>query len=121
MNKRSTYAFYGSLRRGMENHRFFERGLRFLYQEAIQGYQLYALDDYPYAVRTGDPLDLLIVEVFQITDPAVERGIHDLELEVGYRYEEITIRHQKVGIYLFEKAGTEPLVKDGDWIKFFRS
>ena len=121
MNAHSTYAFYGSLRRGMSNYRYYEKGLEFLYMDVIPGYRLYALEEYPYAVRTGNPKDLLTVEVFRVGDPAVERDIHTLELEVGYFYDEVVLRNQPVGIYLFEKAGTEPLVKGGDWIKFFGS
>jgi hypothetical protein len=40
---------------------------------------------------------------------------------VGYCYDEIVLRNEAVGIYLFARAGTEPLVKGGDWIKFFGS
>ncbi len=121
MNTRSTYAFYGSLRRGMSNNRYFEKGLEFLYKDVINGFRLYALEEFPYAVRTGNSTDLLTVEVFKVTDPQIERDIHGLEMEVGYFYDEIVIKDEVVGIYLFEKAGTEPLVKGGDWIKFFGS
>ena len=121
MNARSTYAFYGSLRRGMSNYRYFEKGLEFRFLDVVLGYGLHALEEYPYAVRTGNPTDELTVEVFKVTDPAIEQAIHELETEVGYCYNEIVLRNETVGIYLFEKAGTEPFVKGGDWIKFFGS
>lgn len=105
----------------MTNYRYFEKGLEFQYTTVIPGFRLHALEDYPYAVRTGHPDDRLTVEVFKVTDPQVERAIHALEEEVGYRYDEVVLGDQMVGIYLYEKAGTEPLVESGDWIKFFGS
>ncbi len=121
MNPASTYAFYGSLRRGMSNHSQFQQGLKFLSEEALYGFRLYAMDEYPYAVRTGNLLDIITVEVFQVTDPSVERAIHELEIGVGYYYDEIVLHGIQVGIYLYKNAGTETLVKDGDWVKFFGS
>ena len=105
----------------MSNYKHFERSLEFLYQEIISGYQLYAQEKYPYAVKTGNDSDLITVEVFKITNPVMEKRIHELELHVGYFYDEVKIRDQKVGIYLFKKAGTETLVKSGDWVLFFGS
>ena len=121
MNAESTYAFYGSLRRGMINFQHYRHGLKFQYAERIPFYCLYPMENYPYAVRTGSKDDTIVVEVFKITDPKVEKAIHDLEISVGYFYNEIEIRGQSVGIYLFEIAGPEPSVKGGDWVKFFGS
>ena len=121
MNAQATYAFYGSLRRGMSNYQDFESSLEFLFQEIISGYQLYALEKYPYAIKTDSASDLIVVEVFKIINPEVEKSIHALELRVGYYYDEIKIRDGNVGIYLFKKAGTETLVKSGDWVQFFGS
>ena len=121
MNPQSTYAFYGSLRRGMSNYGQFENGLLFLFQETIGGYKLYALEEYPYTVRTGNSSDLITVEIFRVVDSAVEKAIHELEIGVGYYFEDVLIRGEKTGIYLFEKAGPEPLVESGDWAQFFGS
>lgn len=121
MNKEHLYAFYGSLRKGMSNHRRYRNGLEFLFTESIAGYKLYALPGYPYAVKTGSPGDVLTLEVHRAIHPATERAIHDLEISVGYFYDEVIVRGHMVGIYLFEKAGTEPLVEGGDWVTFFGS
>jgi gamma-glutamylcyclotransferase (GGCT)/AIG2-like uncharacterized protein YtfP len=119
MNTHSTYAFYGSLRRGMINYKDFESSLDFLFQDIIAGYRIYAMEDYPYAIKTGNPSDLIVVEVFKISNRDVESSIHELELGVGYVYDEVEIRGQNAGIYIFEKAGAETLVKSGDWVQFF--
>lgn len=121
MNKDHRYAFYGSLRQGMSNHRRYKAGLEYLYTDSLTGYRLYALPGYPYAVRTGDPRDVITIEVHRVVDPVIEQAIHQLEIGVGYFYDEVKVRDQNVGIYLFEKAGTEPLVEGGDWVKFFGS
>lgn len=92
-----------------------------MFKERIRGYGLYAMRDYPYAVKTGNVGDSLLVEVFKIKDPIIERTIHELEIEVGYIYDEVLIRNQLTGIYLFEKVGSGPLVNGGDWVKFFGS
>ena len=121
MNSSSLYAFYGSLRRGMSNYERYKAGLEFLYEEQIRGYHLYQMEHYPYAVKTNQEEDAILVEVFKITDSPTEKAIHDLEISVGYYYDEVEIRRQPVGIYLFKKAGSESLVKDGDWVKFYGS
>ncbi len=121
MNPDSLYAFYGSLRKGMNNHGRFDHGLSYLFVETLPGYCLHAMRHYPYAVKTGHQTDRTVVEVYQIVDPAVEQAIHELELSVGYHYDEVDIRGMRTGIYLYSVTGPEPLVEGGDWVKFFGS
>jgi gamma-glutamylcyclotransferase (GGCT)/AIG2-like uncharacterized protein YtfP len=124
MNKNSRYAFYGSLRKGMYNYLRFEKHLTFLYSEEISGFQLYALEQYPAAIKTNDSIDTIKVEVMRVTNPAVETQIHELELSVGYYYDEVMIRDEMIGIYLFHRKeggslkSSRPLVADGDWVQF---
>lgn len=105
----------------MSNHRRYKTGLEYLFTDTLAGFRLYALPGYPFAVKTGNPGDVITVEVHRATDRATEQAIHSLEIGVGYVYDEVRIRGHAVGIYLFEKAGTEPLVEGGDWVKFFGS
>lgn len=105
----------------MSNHRRYKEGLEYLFSESVEGFRLYALPGYPYAVKTGSPRDIITVEVHRALNPLTERAIHDLEIGVGYVYDEVTVRGIRVGIYLFESAGAEPLVEGGDWVKFFGS
>ncbi len=90
-----------------------------LFIETVQGYRLHAMRYYPYAVKTGLQTDTTVVEVYKIIDPVVERAIHELELSVGYHYDEVVIRGMRTGIYLHSASGPEPLVEGGDWVKFF--
>lgn len=121
LNKEHLYAFYGSLRKGMGNHERYKDGLEYLFTDTLAGFQLYALPGYPYAVKTASPGDFITVEVHRVINPATEHAIHDLEIGVGYVYDEVLVRGHTVGIYIFEKPGTEPLVEGGDWVKFFGS
>ena len=72
MNPQSLYAFYGSLRRGMANYPPFASGLLFQSTEVLPGFQLFAMEDYPYAIKSHDPSHLLTVEVFQVVDPELK-------------------------------------------------
>jgi gamma-glutamylcyclotransferase (GGCT)/AIG2-like uncharacterized protein YtfP len=121
MNGLSRYAFYGSLRRGMSNYLQFRHGLSFLSKQVLPGFQLYAMDLYPYAVRTGRPSDRITVEIFRVTDPQVEQAIHNLEMSVGYYYDEVFVNNTPTGIYLYKTPGPETVVNGGDWVKFFGS
>jgi gamma-glutamylcyclotransferase (GGCT)/AIG2-like uncharacterized protein YtfP len=120
MNQHARYAFYGSLRRGMSNYLPLAHGLEFLMETKLPGFRLYALASWPYAVRTNNPDDMITVEIFHVHNRAVEKAIHELELGVGYYYDEVSLEDGQVGIYLYRHAGPETLVEGGDWVKFFR-
>jgi gamma-glutamylcyclotransferase (GGCT)/AIG2-like uncharacterized protein YtfP len=118
MNKNSCYAFYGSLRQGMYNHERFGN-FEFLFTEKLHGYKLYALERYPIAVATHNPIDVITIEVMRVTNPITENEIHQLELNAGYYYDEVPVRGISVGIYLFHESSNYPLVPHGDWVKFW--
>ena len=120
MNKNSCYAFYGSLRRGMFNYQKFKDHLEYLFTENLPGFRLHAMDHYPMALITHSPNDIIRAEIMRVTDASTEKAIHDLEIKAGYYYDEVTVRGNKVGIYLFRESGKYPLVPGGDWIHFFR-
>jgi len=119
MNSNSLYAFYGSLRRGMMYYEVFKQGLEYQFSTEVAGFKLFALKDYPFAIKTGQPKDIIVVEVFKIVNTDVEKEIHELELGVGYYYDEIEVNSDTVGIYLFDRAENYPEVIGGDWVKFF--
>ena len=105
----------------MSNNAKYKDGLELLFTETIHGYRLHAMEHYPYAVKTKDAIDQIVVEVCQINIPKIEKAIHDLELSVGYYYDEAMIRGRQTGIYLFHLAGPEALVAGGDWVNYFRN
>ena len=119
MNSESLYAFYGSLRRGMMYYEVYKDGLEYQFSAQLVGFKLYALEEYPFAIKTNQSKDSIVVEVFKITKPETEKSIHELELGVGYYYDEIRINSVTAGIYLFKQSENYPEVKGGDWVKFF--
>jgi len=119
MNSNATYVFYGSLRRGMSNHKIYEPSLNYVKTVRLSGFRLYALSSYPFAVRSANHSDVIVAELFNITEKQTEQRIHTLELSVGYYYDEVLVENNSVGIYLYESAGNHPLVEGGDWVRFF--
>ncbi len=119
MNSDATYAFYGSLRRGMTNYKIYESSLQYIKTVVLPGFRLYSLPNYPFAVRSMDQDDTIVVELFSVTNRQVEQSIHTLELSVGYYYDEVIVEGKSIGIYLYESAGNHPPVEHGDWVHFF--
>lgn len=116
MNKHGLYAFYGTLRQGMEYYSIYRRGMTCLQSVLLKGYRLYSLGDYPYAVPS--PTGSIIADLYRVDDK-IARIIHNMEIEAGYYYDEIIIEPQAFGIYLFEKADPgDSEVRSGDWAQY---
>jgi gamma-glutamylcyclotransferase (GGCT)/AIG2-like uncharacterized protein YtfP len=119
MNATAQYAFYGSLRKGMINYERYKDGLEYLFSARLKGFRLFSMGEYPCAVEAPGSENSIVVEVFKVKNPAIEREIYDMELSVGYHFKEVRINHQLVGIYLYAAAGNYPEVIGGDWVDFF--
>lgn len=122
MNKYGRYAFYGSLRQGMENHLIYNKAMKFIRTVMLEGYSLYSLGDYPYAVRSegAHSAKRILADLIYFQDRAVEHEVHRMELEAGYIYEEIEIDSLNYGIYLFKEPVTGDLeIESGDWVNYF--
>jgi len=120
MTTNGLYAFYGSLRRGMENYLHYQDGLEYLYSLRLQGFRVYSLGPYPAAVKTGNQSHSMVVEVFRISKREVAQSIHELEINAGYYFDTLTIAGEQVGIYLFKSCENYREVSSGDWVRFFR-
>ena len=122
MNENKCYAFYGSLRQGMENYNLFKKGLKFLRNERLNGFKLFPLVDYPYAIATENVDDTIVVELFKITNNKTEELIHKVEIDAGYIFVNVEIAKEKFGIYLFAEARPNDVcVESGDWIAYKKS
>ena len=99
----------------------YKDGLEYQFSAQVEGFKLYALKDYPFAIKTSQPSDSIAVEVFKVINSDTEKKIHELELGVGYYYDEIKIKSVATGIYLFRTPENYPEVKGGDWVQFFGS
>ncbi|MGC3948709.1 MAG: gamma-glutamylcyclotransferase family protein [Chryseolinea sp.] len=111
------YAFYGTLRIGMENHQVFAKTLVHLKTVTLNGYRMYSLGEYPYVIRTGLQKDCIIVDLFRLTSDLTEQMIYEMEIDAGYVRSTVTIDGIKFGIYLFEKSmSDDEHVEGGDWV-----
>ena len=116
------YAFYGTLRMGMENHQVFAKTLVYLKTTMLKGYRMYSLSEYPYVIRTGAESDFIIVDLFQITSDKTEEMIYEMEVDAGYVLSAVTIDGIKFGIYLFETTmSDDEYLEGGDWVSYTKS
>ncbi|HEY4656541.1 MAG TPA: gamma-glutamylcyclotransferase [Cyclobacteriaceae bacterium] len=117
MNKNGRYAFYGTLRHGIEYHSIYTKGMDFLQSVLLRGYRLYSLGDYPYAVRSDS--GCIVADLYKVNDPEISLSIHLMELEAGYYYDEIIIDSLSFGIYLFESPSPgDEEIRSGDWVRY---
>lgn len=121
MNTHNYYAFYGSLRRGMRLYKQFAGELNYHYSAWLNGYELYSLGNYPYAVKAAEQKSKILVEVFTISDVDVEREIQEIEKGAGYVLEQFEFGKGTLNIFLCEEPVANNLrVVSGDWVSFFR-
>ena len=114
------YAFYGSLRRGLENHLLYSRHMDYRYSMRIRGFKMFSVQEYPCAIQTQMQEDSIVVEVFEIQALPVCKEIERMEIEAGYYLDFITLQGREVAIFLFRDAKELEEVKGGDWRKFFK-
>lgn len=119
MDNITQFAFYGSLRRGMYNYDKYRDHLDYQCTQKLEGFCLYAVKDYPIAVKTGNSNDQITIEIFKINNKTTELNIHSLELSAGYYLDTLLINNINTGIYLFEHPHNYSLIKDGDWVVYF--
>lgn len=116
MNKHGLYAFYGTLRQGMEYYSIYRKGMSYLQSVLLKGYRLFSLGDYPYAVPS--PTGSIVADLYQV-DEEIATTIHSMEIEAGYYYDEIIIDSRAFGIYLFDKVDSgDSEVQSGDWVRY---
>jgi gamma-glutamylcyclotransferase (GGCT)/AIG2-like uncharacterized protein YtfP len=113
------YAFYGTLRMGMENHQVFAKTLVYIRTMTLYGYRMYSLKEYPYVIRTDVPGEHIIVDLFHITSEKTEEMIYEMEVDAGYVLSAVMIEGIKFGIYVFDKNMTgDEYVEGGDWVSY---
>lgn len=120
----TTLAFYGSLRKGMYNNRYFEKNLTLIKQGVtITGFKLFSLGSYPCAIKTNIDTDKLVVDLFEV-DKQANYSIDRMEKGAGYTLEVIEIDGEIFGIYTYEQSAlarlSERQVPSGDWVNFLQ-
>ncbi len=120
MQNTNAFAFYGSLRRGMENHHLHAPHLKYLFSARLRGFSLFSRGPFPVAVLSGQTTDSMVVEVFEIKDATTREMIHKLEMDEGYYLHHVQVGDVTAAIYLFKTPENYPKVNGGDWVSFFR-
>lgn len=125
-NKDMTFFIYGSIRKGMHNHRFVENQ-KSIGNAVVNGYTLYSLVSYPAIVKSGDEKDVVVGELYQFVDEHEMNQVHSMETCSGYELKQETAIVENgnkipVVLYVFkhgEHLDENKIVKSGDWVTFF--
>ena len=80
---------------------------------------MYSLAEYPYAIKSDNLDQTIVVDLFRIRSREIQMEIHDMEIEAGYFQDIINLKEGSASIYLFKDRGNDFKVKNGDWVEFF--
>lgn len=119
---------YGTLRRGQQNHHLLGPSATYLGQACMRGARLYSVAGayYPVAVASSDPRDVVIGELYSVSDPSVFRELDEFEEALGpdplFRREQVNILAADGGevsswVYLYNQP-TQDLsrIPSGDFL-----
>ena len=120
------FAFYGTLREGGYNHARLvaqDKGAKKLGEMRITGYKMFDLGHYPFAVKTGDKKDSMVVELYELQDEYIIELIHRMEVGALYGIEKETINNNTYWVYVYDDAKDYggrgyKAVPDGDWATY---
>ena len=117
-------AVYGSLRKGLHNHRVLGTDRDFIGEGIVRGFGMYSLGMYPALVREGTHSDV-VVEMYQVSDKTM-KCVDKLEGFPSYYTRKlcpISIEGEMVPAWVYYMKGslTDGFVPSGDWTKYVRS
>lgn len=113
-------AVYGSLRKGLGNHRVLGES-KMIGTQWIPDYEMFSLGSYP-GIRSGD--SHILVEVYEVSDETLRRldtleGYNGNDATNFYDREEVSTDYGKALIYTLQghRYKSQPIVESGDWTK----
>ena len=112
------FGFYGSLRKGFYNYDRFklDKNAKFIEAIELQGYAMYDLGSYPAIKKTNEDSDNVYLEIYEIKDNYISDMIDRMELGAGYTAKDISIKGDKVRIYVMAHIPqTYDKIKNGIW------
>lgn len=115
-------AVYGSLRKGLSNHRLLEQA-DFLGYTQTTGFKMYSLGGFPFITHEqANEQDIITIEVYAVTQEEMRR-LDGLEgYPSFYNRELIDTPYGKAWIYFIDgERDGYPSVTDGDWFKYYTS
>lgn len=115
-------AVYGSLRKGLHNHRLLEQA-DLVGTARISGFKMYSMGGFPFITHEdATEQDTIQIEVYAVT-PREMRSLDQLEgYPSFYNRELVDTPYGKAWIYFIdnERDGYSPVI-DGDWFKYYTS
>jgi gamma-glutamylcyclotransferase (GGCT)/AIG2-like uncharacterized protein YtfP len=120
LKKGDLMLFYGSLRKGHYNYKYFANGLKYIKTIKVPYYKLYSLGAYPGIKPTTDSNDLITCDLMEVTCEDVAKSIHRMELGAGYSYKFLNVNEDKKAIiYEYEGPVRETdKATSGDWSEY---
>lgn len=119
-------AVYGSLRKGMGNHRLLANQTFLSETKTVEKYAMYSLGGFPKIALEGPRVSQIVVELYEVD----EAGLARLDMLEGYRgeghsnfYDRSAVQCEDGNLALIyhieDNGGRQPEpVPDGDWVKF---
>lgn len=105
----------------MSNFDALAKHARYLRTVTLPYFKMYSLGEYPYVVRSENPDDTIVAELFLVDDEKTEQTVNHLESDAGYILEPVIIAEEKFEIFVFTSAGPDdPQIRSGDWVQFVR-
>ena len=81
----------------------------------ISGFKMYDLGPYPFVIKTDDPKDKIIVDIFSLDDNT-NLNIENMELGAGYQKETIILNNEPITIYTFKQNVAHAThITTGNW------
>lgn len=123
MIQQSLVAVYGSLRKGMSNHRLLMDS-PMLSTERIGGFKMYSLGGFPFIASSDNEDDRITIEVYGVD----QETMRDLDILEGYnpRHPESSFYNRKLvqtslgdaWIYFIDGRENNHPVLHGDWVQY---
>lgn len=124
MKFKKVIAVYGSLRKEGFNHGSLEKS-KYIGTTIINGYTMYEVYSGGYPTVVKGKKGSIVVELYNITEQQIYTNIRWMEIGAGYKEENVYVKcnkkKYKTIIYVFTTKPNIAIVKDGDWIKYYKN
>lgn len=121
MKEGELVAVYGSLRKGLGNHRVLRDSV-LLGQDTISGWAMFSLGAYP-AINKASEDHKIVIEVYRVQNDAVGVGLDNLESYPMY-YDRTKVQTAYGEAWIYFQHGALPehkRIPSGDWGRFYDS
>lgn len=112
-------AVYGSLRKGLGNHRLLEHAT-FIGKDQIPNFEMYSLGAFPF-IRPSETTNLITIEVYEVDSDQFAR----LDMLEGYPsfYDRklVNTEYGEAWIYFIDQSPRDhDHVVEGDWVEYLK-